>query len=226
MRGMRGGMGGVPGKQIPREPPIRTIDKEWPDKHPRPGMRPTLGGPGIQANQKQAAGGGMGVVMPIYTVAILVFFIYTIVKIIFKNKKNEEEDEDDEFLNSEYYKQYIAQQQKQKDEAKVKSQSDQKEDMHPKTVKEEIRKTETNTEKCCKNIEKKNVSFDLKDIESSTKDTATENDCKTDEDKMKMNEEVDSSNCSNAPKEVLPTNKNLGNVTVSKTTDLDPSIKF
>ena len=33
--------------------PVRTIDKEWPDKHPRPGMRPTLGGPGIQPNQKQ-----------------------------------------------------------------------------------------------------------------------------------------------------------------------------
>ena len=32
---------------------MRTIDKEWPDKHPRPGMRPTLGGPGIQQNQKQ-----------------------------------------------------------------------------------------------------------------------------------------------------------------------------
>ena len=60
---------------------MRTIDKEWPDKHPRPGMRPTLGGPGIQANQKQQATGSMGVVMPIYTVAILVFFIYTIVKV-------------------------------------------------------------------------------------------------------------------------------------------------
>jgi len=87
--------------------PVRTIDKEWPDKHPRPGMRPTIGGPGIQPNQKQAAGGGMGVIMPIYTVAILVFFIYTIVKILFKNKNNEEEDE--EFLNSEYYKNCIAQ---------------------------------------------------------------------------------------------------------------------
>ena len=48
----------------------------------------------------------MGVIMPIYTVAILVFFIYTIVKILFKNKNNEEEDEDEEFLNSEYYKNF------------------------------------------------------------------------------------------------------------------------
>ena len=49
-------------------------------------------------------------VMPIYTVAILVFFIYTIVKILFKNKdKDKEEDEDDEdFLNSEYYKNHLA----------------------------------------------------------------------------------------------------------------------
>ena len=56
MRGRMGGMGGVPGKQMPgpgSQPPVRTIDKEWPDKHPRPGMRPTLGGPGIQPNQKQ-----------------------------------------------------------------------------------------------------------------------------------------------------------------------------
>ena len=54
----------------------------------------------------------MSVAMPIYTVAILVFFIYTIVKILFKNKdKDKEEDEDDEeFLNSDYYKNHLAQQ--------------------------------------------------------------------------------------------------------------------
>ena len=57
----------------------------------------------------KTAGGGMGAIMPIYTVAILVFFIYTIVKILFKNKNNEEEEEDEEFLNSEYYKNCIAQ---------------------------------------------------------------------------------------------------------------------
>merc|ERR1719471_1368450 len=102
------GLAAGPGKQVPGQPPVRTIDKEWPDKHPRPGMRPTLGGPGIQPNQKQAAGGGMNVIMPIYTVAILVFFIYTIIKILFKNKTNEEE-EDEEFLNSEYYKNCVAQ---------------------------------------------------------------------------------------------------------------------
>jgi len=63
MRGRMGGMGGVPGKQMPgpgSQPPVRTIDKEWPDKHPRPGMRPTLGGPGIQPNQKQVDTLGKG----------------------------------------------------------------------------------------------------------------------------------------------------------------------
>jgi len=56
----------------------------------------------------KAAGGGMNVIMPIYTVAILVFFIYTIIKILFKNKTNEDE-EDEEFLNSDYYKNCVAQ---------------------------------------------------------------------------------------------------------------------
>merc|ERR1719219_3208194 len=99
----------------PLTAPVRTIDKEWPDKHPRPGMRPTLGGPGIQPSQKQQATGSMGVVMPIYTVAILVFFIYTIVKILFKNNKNEEEEEDEEFLKSDYYKDYIKQKARQEE---------------------------------------------------------------------------------------------------------------
>ena len=87
---MGGGQPGHPGGPHPGMAggpvrPVRTIDKEWPDKHPRPGMRPTLGGPGIQPSQKQQATGSMGVVMPIYTVAILVFFIYTIVKVTFRS---------------------------------------------------------------------------------------------------------------------------------------------
>ena len=51
----------------------------------------------------------MNVIMPIYTVAILVFFIYTIIKILFKNKTNEEEEEDEDFMNSDYYKNHLAQ---------------------------------------------------------------------------------------------------------------------
>ena len=81
MRARMGGPQPHPGMAGGPARPVRTIDKEWPDKHPRPGMRPTLGGPGIQPSQKQQATGSMGVVMPIYTVAILVFFIYTIVKV-------------------------------------------------------------------------------------------------------------------------------------------------
>ena len=73
-----------------------------------PGMRPTMGGPGIQ--QQQPKGGGtMGVIMPIYTIAIIIFFVYTTmkvhtrvalpyytlcVKVLFKNK-NENGDEDE-----------------------------------------------------------------------------------------------------------------------------------
>ena len=47
MRARMGGMGGPqphPGMGGGQARPVRTIDKEWPDKHPRPGMRPTLGG--------------------------------------------------------------------------------------------------------------------------------------------------------------------------------------
>ena len=68
----------------------------------------------------------MSVVMPIYTVAILVFFIYTIVKILFKNKDKdkEEEEDDEEFLNSEYYKNHLAQQKVEQKKHVVTSQAE------------------------------------------------------------------------------------------------------
>ena len=51
---------------------------------PMPGMRPTMGGPGIQ--QQQPKGGGtMGVIMPIYTIAIIIFFVYTTMKVRMKD---------------------------------------------------------------------------------------------------------------------------------------------
>lgn len=59
--------------QVPGQPPVRTIDKEWPDKHPRPGMRPTLGGPGIQQNQKQVR-----VVTFYNTIFLIIIIIYGI----------------------------------------------------------------------------------------------------------------------------------------------------
>ena len=45
-------------------------------------MRPTMGGPGMQPPQPKA-GGSMGVLMPMYTIAIIVFFVYTTFKVSF-----------------------------------------------------------------------------------------------------------------------------------------------
>merc|ERR1719219_2941981 len=81
--------------EVGARPPIRTVDKEWGGRGgPMPGMRPTMGGPGIQAQQPRGSG-TMGVIMPIYTVGIIIFFVYTTMKILFKNKDNEEEEEDE-----------------------------------------------------------------------------------------------------------------------------------
>merc|ERR1719348_1281355 len=89
-----------PGGRIP-PPPVRTIYKEWEGMGPRPGMRPTMGGPGIQP-QQQKGGGTMGVIMPIYTIGIIIFFVYTTMKIMFKNK-NDEDEEEEEHSNKRYY---------------------------------------------------------------------------------------------------------------------------
>ena len=47
---------------------------------PMPGMRPTMGGPGIQPPEPRG-GGILGMLMPIYTIAIIVFFVYTTFKV-------------------------------------------------------------------------------------------------------------------------------------------------
>ena len=47
-----------------------------------PGMRPTIGGPGMQPNQPKG-GGTMGVIMPIYTIGIIIFFLYTTMKVVY-----------------------------------------------------------------------------------------------------------------------------------------------
>ena len=136
----------------------------------------------------------MGVIMPIYTVAILVFFIYTIVKIIFKNKKNEEEEmnEDDEFLNSDYYKQYLAQQQKQREASENVQQKDvppKQDDTKENDISEDKIKT-TDSNKISKKTaeKKKNVSFDLKESSSGVEESSSNNECQTDEDKIRMND--------------------------------------
>ena len=62
----------------------RFDDNCWLQGGPMPGMRPTMGGPGIQ--QQQPKGGGtMGIIMPIYTIAIIIFFVYTTMKVRMKD---------------------------------------------------------------------------------------------------------------------------------------------
>jgi hypothetical protein len=43
-------------------------------------MRPTLGGPGVQPGATKG-GGTKGVIMPIYTIGIIIFFLYTTMKV-------------------------------------------------------------------------------------------------------------------------------------------------
>ena len=44
-----------------------------------------MGGPGIpQAPRTNQGGGTMGILMPIYTTGIVIFFVYTVMKIMMK----------------------------------------------------------------------------------------------------------------------------------------------
>ncbi|XP_065218026.1 uncharacterized protein LOC135843653 isoform X4 [Planococcus citri] len=67
-------------------PPITTIQHEAiPGKKPPvPGMRPTVGGSGYVAHQKGS--GTMGILMPMYTIAIVAFFTYTILRLLSKKQ--------------------------------------------------------------------------------------------------------------------------------------------
>ncbi|XP_055381737.1 putative uncharacterized protein DDB_G0289963 isoform X2 [Condylostylus longicornis] len=49
---------------------------------PIPGMRPPMGAGSV--HQAQPKGNSMGIIMPLYTIAIIAFFCYTIVKLAFK----------------------------------------------------------------------------------------------------------------------------------------------
>ncbi|XP_057324531.1 uncharacterized protein LOC130667101 isoform X3 [Microplitis mediator] len=51
-------------------------------------MRPPMGGPG-RVITPHTGGSSMGIIMPLYTVGILLFFLYTISKILRKNSNNE-----------------------------------------------------------------------------------------------------------------------------------------
>ncbi|KAJ6636731.1 hypothetical protein Bhyg_15325 [Pseudolycoriella hygida] len=75
--------------------PILTEDKPIPLSAPRivegrpgpiPGMRPPLGaGANHQANHK---GNSLGLLMPLYTVGIIAFFVYTVMKLVMKKPLN------------------------------------------------------------------------------------------------------------------------------------------
>ncbi len=45
-------------------------------------MRPAMGGPGLHPQaQRQSQQGAMSILMPLYTVGIVIFFVYTIMKV-------------------------------------------------------------------------------------------------------------------------------------------------
>ncbi|XP_044737245.1 uncharacterized protein LOC123299089 isoform X2 [Chrysoperla carnea] len=53
---------------------------------PIPGMRPTIGGAGHVVPPPKQSTSTMGIVMPIYTIGIVIFFTYTLMKIMFKKE--------------------------------------------------------------------------------------------------------------------------------------------
>ncbi|KAK9498031.1 hypothetical protein O3M35_003916 [Rhynocoris fuscipes] len=69
------------GRAIPHSHIVPKVDGR--QNGPVPGMRPPMGGAGhVVAGPKGS--GTMGIVMPMYTVGIVVFFLYTIMKLLFK----------------------------------------------------------------------------------------------------------------------------------------------
>lgn len=68
-------------------PPSRLVPKVIDGRPgPIPGMRPTIGGAGHVVPPSKHAGNSMGLIMPIYTIGIVVFFTYTVMKIVFKKQ--------------------------------------------------------------------------------------------------------------------------------------------
>ncbi|XP_066985824.1 fibrous sheath CABYR-binding protein isoform X11 [Macrobrachium rosenbergii] len=73
-----------------RAMPQRTIDKQA-RPGPMPGVRPPMGGAGGIVPPPQTKGSGaMGIIMPLYTVGIVVFFVYTIMKVLFKKGQDDD----------------------------------------------------------------------------------------------------------------------------------------
>ncbi|XP_018327159.1 spindle pole body component 110 isoform X2 [Agrilus planipennis] len=73
----------IPASSAPRKSPPPKIVEGRP--RPIPGMRPPMGGAGHVVPPPQK-GTSISIIMPIYTVGIVVFFAYTLIKVIFKKK--------------------------------------------------------------------------------------------------------------------------------------------
>lgn len=92
---------GEEGKEI-----RRTIDREL-KPGPVPGMRPTMGGPGFpQAPRGNQGGGTMSILMPIYTTGIVIFFVYTVMKIMFKKNDETSQDMDSNTSSQQFSRRY------------------------------------------------------------------------------------------------------------------------
>ncbi|XP_073994877.1 RIC3 acetylcholine receptor chaperone isoform X2 [Rhodnius prolixus] len=68
------------GRAIPHSHIVPKVDGRPP---PMPGMRPPMGGAGHVVPPPKGSG-TMGIVMPMYTIGIVVFFLYTMMKLMFK----------------------------------------------------------------------------------------------------------------------------------------------
>ncbi|XP_024086186.1 uncharacterized protein LOC106670478 isoform X3 [Cimex lectularius] len=71
------------GRAIPQSHVVPKIKQQEGRPGPLPGIRPPMGGAGHVVPPPKGSG-TMGIVMPMYTIGIVVFFLYTMMKILFK----------------------------------------------------------------------------------------------------------------------------------------------
>lgn len=71
----------------PYQPPVKPGHPKFVDGRPGPvpGIRPPMGGAGHVVHSQKGSN-SMGVIMPIYTIGIVIFFSYTLMKLLFKKK--------------------------------------------------------------------------------------------------------------------------------------------
>ncbi|CAH1392875.1 unnamed protein product [Nezara viridula] len=72
------------GRAIPHTHVVPKVSIQEGRTTPIPGIRPPMGGPGQVVPPPKTTSGTMGVVMPMYTIGIIVFFLYTMMKLLFK----------------------------------------------------------------------------------------------------------------------------------------------